>query len=219
MDQEWSQENGNLVRFSRRYDIDIKDGEHVAGEQNIYVEITNKGSGEVVGYRLGNARKLKEFAGKFPKTYQAFLDDQTLEVEGTPLSEMPGLVPELLNAWSLLGVRTIEDLAELSDAGVQRLGQGAFAFRKQAQEKLELEKLRAEAAMIERYKNDQKPSGNSAGRDERDRDSATKRASGGKRAGRKKVPGARKPGRPRTVKTELGNSTEGSHLHDDQRDN
>ena len=63
----------------------------------------------------------------------------------------------------------MEELADANDAVLQRLGQNARAFHRQAKEKLELEELRAQKAMVKKFKeeeaDDQKPSGNNASSD------------------------------------------------------
>lgn len=54
--------------------------------------------------------------------YQAWKDGRTLTVDGTPLAAWAGVSPEQAEALTMRSVVTVEQLAELTDTHIQRLG-------------------------------------------------------------------------------------------------
>lgn len=72
---------------------------------------------------------------------------ETVDVGGTPLTEVPGITAHMAAGYRLKGVRNVEELAALDDAATRSLGMNSIQFRKAAQLLLaaqELEELKAE---------------------------------------------------------------------------
>lgn len=73
---------------------------------------------------------LQEWPGEWA-AYQGGQD--SIDVGGTPLTEVPGITRDLATAYRLKGVRNAEELAALDDAAVKSLGMQGLAFRRTAQ--------------------------------------------------------------------------------------
>lgn len=65
-------------------------------------------------------------------SYDAWCKDQTQPVDGTPLELWPPIPKALVEEWKYFHVRTVEQLASLSDTNVQRMGMGVLEWRKKA---------------------------------------------------------------------------------------
>lgn len=80
-----------------------------------------------------------EHRQKFPAEWEAYKSGRPLAVKGQALTELPDINEALAKAFGERGIRTLEELAHLSDAAIQRTGIiGAINFRKAAREKLGL---------------------------------------------------------------------------------
>jgi hypothetical protein len=84
---------------------------------------------------------------KFPREYAAFKQGQDAELVGTPLNMWPALQPSQVAELKHQGIRTIEQLANLSDtaSGVLR---GFYAMKHKAQQYLEDAKDKNAAAVV-----------------------------------------------------------------------
>lgn len=73
-----------------------------------------------------------DYKRRFPIDYKRFVEKAGDGVVGTPINLMPGLSPSMIAELKAMNVRTVEDLAELSDStrimGVQDLKRKAKAF-------------------------------------------------------------------------------------------
>lgn len=69
--------------------------------------------------------------------YDKWIETQEQPAEGTPLELWPPLPKHLVEEWRYFHVRSIEQLAALSDTNVQRMGMGVLEWRKKAQAWLE----------------------------------------------------------------------------------
>lgn len=80
---------------------------------------------------------------KYPHAYHAFLAGKPLPVVGTPVEQLPGVGPSMAHNLKGLNLRTIEDLANISDEntltsigmGARDLVQRAKAFIEKTNEK------------------------------------------------------------------------------------
>jgi hypothetical protein len=97
---------------------------HEAGrpiyEDREYVKILVKGQDKQVFVR----EVTLEDKQRFPNAYAAFKRGIEAPVTGTPV-EMLGLGPSSVEMMRIKGIRTVEDLAELGDDGLQGIGTGA----------------------------------------------------------------------------------------------
>ena len=68
---------------------------------------------------------------RFPRQYEAFKRGEGDAVVGTPLSSWPGISRSQVEELAFFGVRTVEQLAEMADAQIQKF-LGANALRDRA---------------------------------------------------------------------------------------
>lgn len=86
--------------------------------------------------------------------YEAWKQGQEIPVAGTPLGAWPGLSPEQADAFRRMGVRSVEELRDLSDSQVDRIPlPNVRDFRKQAA--LFIENLGASVAAEREAQKDQ----------------------------------------------------------------
>lgn len=95
------------------------------------LQLRPKGSKDIATKRM-KPETGEELIARFPQSWAAY-QGEVVAVDGQPLMELPGLSPEKAAAWSIVGVRTIEDLASAEDAELTRLGFGARDHQKNAQ--------------------------------------------------------------------------------------
>jgi hypothetical protein len=82
----------------------------------------------------------------FPREWEAYQrDGGEIQVQGTPLTEVPGIDRNVALALKLKGVRVAEELAALDDGAAQGLGMGMQTFIKSA--KLLMKAKAAEAQL------------------------------------------------------------------------
>lgn len=80
----------------------------------------------------------------FPNEWRAYQEGKSEpEIEGTPLTEIPGVNDDMAMAYRLKGVRTAEEFAALSDAAVKSFGTGALTLRQAAQHMLDAQAFKA----------------------------------------------------------------------------
>lgn len=70
---------------------------------------------------------------RFPDEYGRFKAGRQEKHSGTPLEEWPYMKPSQIRTLNALNIFTVEHLAEVGDDGIQRIGQGAREWRKQAE--------------------------------------------------------------------------------------
>ena len=66
------------------------------------------------------------------RPYEAWKDGQEEPVNGTPIEAWPGISKGQLAQLRLLNIRSVEDLASVNDAALDRIGMGARALREKA---------------------------------------------------------------------------------------
>lgn len=91
---------------------------------------------------------------RFPRAWDAFLRGEDLRPDGTLLEDCPAIPKERLPELKAAAVRTVEDLANLPDASVRRVGHDGFVLRQVAQDFLEehneVARLRERVAELEK---------------------------------------------------------------------
>ena len=73
-----------------------------------------------------------EDRNRYPAEYDAFKRNLPEVVSGTPLAELPGIPPHMVDACKSAGVRSIEALADCGDPMLDRIGTGARALKESA---------------------------------------------------------------------------------------
>ena len=74
-----------------------------------------------------------ELVAEYPAEWEAYQNGQDLPTPvGTPLTEIPGFTKQLETFYKMHGIFVCEQLVEANDMVCQKLGMGARAFRKSA---------------------------------------------------------------------------------------
>lgn len=80
----------------------------------------------------------EEHKARWPDAYKAFKEGREIPLEGTPLANWPPMSRARVEEWAYLKVRSVEDLAGVSDAVLARVGMGAYQERETARKFLEV---------------------------------------------------------------------------------
>ena len=102
-------------------------------EDKVYILIISPGQ------RLSEIRRKateKDIAG-YPKQYEAFLQKRPQPIIGTPLSSLPGLTPARVKDMEYLHIRTVQQLLEIPDSALAKIGPDARQLQHQARAFLE----------------------------------------------------------------------------------
>ena len=137
---EWfpASDDPNLMgRFVDRPIVDQRKSEEKG--ENVYkmvamLELRPKGHKDIAAHRL-KPHNSEELIRRFPDSWKSYQGEQ-VEMTGTPLTDLPGLSPERAAGWSIVGIRTVEDLATANDAVLNNLGFGARDHQKKAKNML-----------------------------------------------------------------------------------
>lgn len=105
-----------------------------------YIDIRVPGQRDSMACRPASARDIE----RFPRHYHAFKERTELPQEGTPLSEWPAISRSQAEELSFYNVKTVEQLAELSDTHASQF-MGIQALKRQAKDWLEVAKEQAAA--------------------------------------------------------------------------
>ena len=83
-------------------------------------------------------RVTEEHRMRFPRQWEMFeAGHRTEQIVGTPLKEWPALTASQVAQMNALGIYTVDQLAALSDTGLERLGMHARTLQKKARAFLE----------------------------------------------------------------------------------
>lgn len=106
---------------------------------------------------VSHERRQMTYAQRFKAAYDAFKDEREDFMHGTPLSAVTFVTPAQREELAEQKVRTVEQLAGLTDRAIGRMGPGwrerveqAQAFLKRADATAEVDALRAELAEMRR---------------------------------------------------------------------
>jgi hypothetical protein len=104
----------------------VKAGRDIFREVD-FVKIFIPGSGTILVERVNDGH-----VERWPELYQAFKAGKEAPLSGTPLNEWALLKRPQIAELNYRNIRTVEDLAELSDLAVQNLGMGGQMLRVRA---------------------------------------------------------------------------------------
>lgn len=114
------------------------------------VEWAKKGQHLVTGQkttmRISQAKKNKQVWAALGAYYDSWKNNQEAPIDGTPLGAWPGITPEQAEQLRMLRVRTVEDVAAMNDADIERYGMGGLNLRQQARAFMEAKKDRTHIA-------------------------------------------------------------------------
>lgn len=94
----------------------------------VMIEIHIKGKSEVMRRDMQEADKKK-----FAMAWAAYQGQAVQADAGTPLSELPDMDDVTIAQYGQKGIKSVEDMAIISDDAVYQLGRGAVAHKKAAQ--------------------------------------------------------------------------------------
>lgn len=152
----YAADNTLLVRFYKtpmQNDAKSKEAGRPIFEEIDHIEIMQPGNKDSVVSRPATPMDKERFAEHWRK-YQARIEDD--HVEGTPLSEWPGVSRSQVEELRYLNIRTVEQLAAVSDSnaqkimGVNLLKQKATAYLESAKEAAVAEALAEEREKSEK---------------------------------------------------------------------
>jgi len=154
-------ENGALVEFYRgAIQNNIKSAE--AGrpifDEHDFVRIQTPGDTRT----LIETRAIDSHKQSYPKAWDAYSRGLEVVTEGTPLAEWHFATASQIKELQYVNIRTVETLADVSDANIQKMGPGYQQLRQRAREYIaqakdsahatktarENEKLREEMAIM-----------------------------------------------------------------------
>ena len=144
----------NYVKFYRQWvrnNFKSKEQGIEVGEHQDFILIISPGQTKTEVRRKANEADKHQYAQEF----SAYTQGKEMQMSGTPIELMPGLASGMADALKAQYIYTIEQMATLSDAAMQRVGMGAGEIRKRAQDYLaggnaEIAALKAELAEARR---------------------------------------------------------------------
>lgn len=110
-------------------------------KDRLYVQIKPKGDDKTVYDQPVRPEDIR----RFPIAYGLY-EEGGREIDGTRVSALPGLSPDVAARYQIKGVRTIEELADATDFTLANLGAQSRAHKETAQMYLENLRMKAEAA-------------------------------------------------------------------------
>lgn len=75
-----------------------------------------------------------EHKKRWPRLWQRFEETQSNVIEGTPIDQWPFLNVAQVAEMKAMNIQSVEQLANLSDGGLEKIGMGARALQKRAQD-------------------------------------------------------------------------------------
>lgn len=98
-----------------------------------WVEYAKKGqNGATVVDKISRIKKSQILWDVLEQPYERWLKGQEEPEDGTPLSAWPGVTRGQVDALKAINIRTVEDVAMLTDSDLERVGMGARDLRKRA---------------------------------------------------------------------------------------
>lgn len=77
-------------------------------------------------------RLAESHARAYEESYQRWKQGQEMPVHGTPIKSWPVISPAQVEILLRVGLRTVEDLADLNDEGLRKIGMGAVELKNKA---------------------------------------------------------------------------------------
>lgn len=121
---------------------------HFTTKDEIFAVITPAGSKDELEYvasewfermeesvRLG--RFNQDWLQAYKGYYQAFLQGEEVPLKGTPLANWPALSPAQFESLKAARLYTVEDVAQMNEEAITRVGMGARALKQRAEAFLE----------------------------------------------------------------------------------
>lgn len=144
-----STENGSIVEFFRdavqNNFKSAQEGRPIYDEKD-FIRITTPGDTRTVVVELVNDLHKRQY----PKTWEAYEKNMDEVQEGTPISQWNQASISQARELAHFNVRTVEQLATVSDGNLQHMGPGFQALRERAKQYLTATKDDADSTKVER---------------------------------------------------------------------
>jgi hypothetical protein len=101
-------------------------------EQHRLVYVKAGHNGASTDESINALRKNQMLWPRFERAYEAWLKGQEAPEDGTPIGAWPGCMPEQAERLRALNLRTVEAVANMTDADMDRVGMGARRMRDDA---------------------------------------------------------------------------------------
>lgn len=102
-------------------------------DDKTFIRIQTPGDTKTVIYRVATEQDKQ----RFPRAYEAFKRGEQVTMEGTPLEQWPQITKSQVRELKHLGILSVESLASVSDANIQRMGPGYMQLKTRAKQFLE----------------------------------------------------------------------------------
>jgi hypothetical protein len=112
-------------------DVELVTVRQPGGVDSIIYEL-DKWLNSVIPSELNSGRLHPDIAEYYRKAAKRFREGQEIPVEGTPIKTWPVLTPAQAETVLGIHIRTVEELANLADDGVRRLGMGGIDLKNKA---------------------------------------------------------------------------------------
>lgn len=137
----------HLVRFEHRYmknEFLSRQQGRLVQDKRIFVEIIAPGQDKGVTHREAS----EEDTRRWPNQWNAFITGQEQVVDGTALETCAFLDKGQINMLHSINIRTLEQLADLDDVGLQKIGMGARDLQRTAKHYLLYDIPRSKGAAL-----------------------------------------------------------------------
>ena len=193
-DSSKNKENDGGVPVFYKKAVAFRDGTEVDWKDEIWVKIFNKGDSKNIMERAMR----NEDKERWPKHWQAYLNNEEPDIDGTPLAEFPNITPAEREKCKHLKLLSVEDLANYPDGQIQDLGSRGHALQKAAREFLDykegttVKNLEARIAELEKMLNESNSTSDDSKRGAGNKPAKTVKSNKGRtRSKRKSVPASR----------------------------
>lgn len=120
-----------IARFrmeSKINEVRSRDAGHPVTDDVLYVTIIQPGQKDPIWDNKASEDHIKRFS----RQYKAFTDAQEVAQEGTPIEIWPVMTRQQVEVYKYLNIKTVEQVAELSEAVIGKVGIGARELQKKA---------------------------------------------------------------------------------------
>lgn len=128
----------HLVKQSEREgryiakDVDMVEVRQIGGTDSVKFEVEDWL--QRIRQDVAAGRLEESISDRYAEMYRRWKNGQELPVEGTPIRTWPVISPAQAETCCAIGVRTVEELAELPDEGLRKLGMGGVTLKQKAKD-------------------------------------------------------------------------------------
>ena len=142
-------ENGALVEFYRgavQNNFKTAEAGRPIFDERDFVRVQTPGDTKTVIETIAS----DQYKNLYPKAWDAYSRGLEAVTDGTPITEWPSVTVSQARELQYINIRTVETLAEVSDANIQQMGPGYMQLRQRAREYIDAAKGSAAATATAR---------------------------------------------------------------------